>query len=111
MMKRDFQFREQDRVPPSGIAHPIRIYELMAHLHGSEPLAADSNQRQLVKLWAYARSLYDARDWPAAMDAFQACVDHAPYDEASKRLRARCESFLTRPPPPQWDGADRRGGK
>jgi len=54
---------------------------------------------------------YDSRDWPAAAEAFRACLAHAPADFATKTLLARCETFITRPPPPDWDGADRRGGK
>ncbi len=110
-----FLLRRLDRVQPVGVSHPGDIYELMAARPGRTDrpatLEASPVQIELSALWAKADAAYVARDWPAALTAFEAVLGRFPEDAPARVLADRCREFIEHPPAPDWDGVTRMSRK
>jgi adenylate cyclase len=47
---------------------------------------------------------YRAQRWEDAIERFEQVLEAMPGDQPSRLYIQRCNSFMTRPPPPDWDG-------
>ena len=91
--------RPIDIVAVKGKQRGVRIYELLAlvsdHDAKAEALAAEST---------VAIDAYLARDFTAAVAAWNRVLDRRPGDVAATMLRDRALAFVTTPPPAEWAG-------
>ncbi len=110
-----FLLRRLDRVQPLGVSHPGDIYELMAAQPGRTDLPATLEaspaQIELGALWGVADAAYVARDWQAALAAFETVLERFPEDAPARVLADRCREFIEQPPAPDWDGVTRMSRK
>ncbi|MDC0889409.1 hypothetical protein OAS42_02065 [bacterium] len=51
-----------------------------------------------------AHSRYRALDFEQAINGYKKCLELVPDDGPSRVFLNRCESYLTSPPPQDWDG-------
>lgn len=96
---RAFLCREIDLVAVKGIAHPVRIHELLAPKGGAGERAAE-----LARLFPKGLAAYRARQWAEAEKIFALLVQKHR-DPASRLFLARIRQFATRPPSKDWNGA------
>ncbi|MDH3772634.1 MAG: hypothetical protein OET79_16875 [Nitrospirota bacterium] len=96
-----FLMRSVDKVVPKGIAHPIRIYELLGGLDDTQ-----ETERIRCGRWEDAYGAYLKREWQAALDVFRSLSTKSPDDELAKIYVGRAERYLTEPPRPDWQGVE-----
>lgn len=98
-----FLFRPVDIVLPKGALEPMEIFELVGAMSesGFEP---DQSDVDYVRLWTAAMTLYRARDFQAALPAFETLVRTRPHDPVAKIYVKRAAEYVAWPPPPDWDG-------
>ena len=94
-----FAFRFLDLVAVKGKEQAVAIYELLGTAEELPP-----THRPLLAAYDVGIAAYRARDWPAAVAAFQRALRHAPDDGPSRVYLRRVEAYLRDPPPPTWDG-------
>ncbi len=91
--------RPLDVVAVKGKSRGVRVYELLAmasdHDAAAEALAADAEA---------ALDAYLARDFAAAIAAYDRILARTPGDQPAATLRARAAAFAETPPPPAWTG-------
>jgi adenylate cyclase len=97
------RYRELDKIRVVGKLLPVTIYE---PLEGLSMLDAETAGR-----FATALTLYRARDWEKARNAFKVVLEAAADDKPSKIYIERCEYFLQSPPAKGWDGVFNRAEK
>jgi adenylate cyclase len=95
-----FEARLVDRVAVKGRRGELGIYELLAPRG-----ALDQRQRALRDQYQVGLRLYQTRHWQTAREQFLEALRLSPEDGPSRALLARCEEYLTSPPPPDWNGA------
>ena len=88
--------RELDVIRVRGRQRPARIFQVVTE---DRPLSA-----QAIEAYARGRQALDARDWPAAAEAFETAVELAPTDQASAVMLQRARNLVRQPPPTDWDG-------
>jgi adenylate cyclase len=93
-------YRELDTIRMLGKDIPVTVYELI----GAEYADAES----LREGFAEALSLYRARRWEEAGQAFAALLEQFPFDRPSRIYLERCGYFANTPPPEDWDGVFNR---
>ena len=91
-----YLLRRLDRLIVKGKTEPIVVYEVLARAAEADP--AD---RARVAAFEAALALHDARDFDAALKAFQALAE---VDPPSKVYAERCKGYLELAPPPDWRG-------
>lgn len=96
---RAFVCREIDLVAVKGMAHPVRIHELLAPKGGVGERTAE-----LARLFPKGLAAYRARRWDEAEKLF-ALLAQKHKDPASRLFLARIRQFASRPPSKDWDGA------
>jgi class 3 adenylate cyclase len=84
--------RELDLLRVKGRQLPVRVYELV-DVAGATPPAH-------LARFAEGLALYRARRFAEAREAFLT----SPEDPPSRVFAARCETWMTQPPPEDWDG-------
>jgi adenylate cyclase len=99
LVKKEFVFRELDRVRVKGKAEPVGIYEPLG-LEGevAKPVLDE------LKLWNQALRAYRAQDWDQAEVALMnlsRMSDHKLYHVYTERV----EHYRKEPPGQDWDGA------
>jgi len=100
-----FLFRPLDLVVPAGTSKIIAIYQLIGTLFDGPSRVADGAVEQCAK-WQTAVELFRRREWHAALAMFQQLADQNPRDRAAQIYMERCGRFASKPPPPDWDGAE-----
>jgi adenylate cyclase len=95
----DVEVRELDAIRVVGKREPVRIYELLARAG-----ALSTPQRQLRDRFAQGLDAYRQRNWPAAREAFSACLALEPEDGPSRLFLKRLDSLEAQAPGPDWDG-------
>ena len=88
--------RELDVIRVRGRQRPARIFQVVTE---DRPLSAEA-----LDAYARGRHALDARDWPAAAQAFETAVELAPTDQASAVMLQRARNLVRQPPPTDWDG-------
>jgi len=92
-------FRELDQIRVKGKLQPVTIYELVGRSAEVSP-----ETMELISRFTAARSLYRARKWDLAQQAFQAILETTPADGPSRTYWKRCQEYLFDEPPLNWDG-------
>lgn len=92
--------REVDRIRVRGKLQPVGIFEVLDHLEEENP----ARDPRFLGLYQMALALYRRREWAKAQEGFAAALVHNDGDAVSKLYGRRCEYFLERPPPADWDG-------
>ena len=95
----NFIFRELDLIRVKGKFQPVTIYELVGR--GSDASAETS---ELLARFVAARTLFQARRWQEAQQAFQSILESNPTDGPSRTYWKRCQEYLFDEPPLNWDG-------
>jgi adenylate cyclase len=93
------EVREIDWVVMVGQTHAQTVYEIV----GAKG-ALSNAQLRLRELYARGLVAYRARQWDAALEAFNAALEAVPGDGPSLALISRVEGFKQAPPPVDWDG-------
>jgi adenylate cyclase len=90
--------REVDIVRVKGKARPTRIFEVCGIAPPPPEVAA------MVQQFEAGLRAYRAQRWENAIERFEQVLEAMPGDQPSRLYIQRCNSFMTRPPPPDWDG-------
>jgi adenylate cyclase len=92
-----FRSRELDRLAVYGRAGGLQIYELldMAKEHAEDP--------DWVGLYESGLASYRARDFAAAIHAFEKVIGLRKQDQASLLMIERCKRALAAPDGEDWD--------
>ena len=96
--------RELDRIAVYGKSEGSAIFELIA-------LAENGAQPQWAATYEDGLARYRARDFEAAIKAFEAAVSARGEDAAASMMIARCRDYIAEPPPADWDGTTVLGMK
>ncbi|MCB1172010.1 MAG: tetratricopeptide repeat protein [Leptospiraceae bacterium] len=63
-----------------------------------------AEKSQLLELYNAALNLYKQRNFQAAKEQFQQCLQIIPEDGPAKLYLDRCDTYITHPPGDDWDG-------
>ncbi|MCP4195752.1 MAG: hypothetical protein GY762_01255 [Proteobacteria bacterium] len=99
-----FLMRAIDIVAPAGVSFPITIYELLGEIGEETEFPATQMQKRMCDTWRACMAIYEARNWEQAAAGFRRFIDDYPEDKPAKHYLARCEEFICRSPPPDWNG-------
>jgi class 3 adenylate cyclase len=91
--------RELDALQVKGKTKPVRVFELLARQGDLDPALA--NVRAYFEQGLEA---YRARQWPQALQAFEAALAVNPEDAPSRLFIDRVKHFQASPPGDDWDG-------
>jgi class 3 adenylate cyclase/CheY-like chemotaxis protein len=91
--------RRLDRIRVVGVNEPILIYEVL-----ELPDSVTPELRVQTELFHEALSLFETRDWNAAMSAFGKALEKYPNDRPTTMYMERCRQYLQTPPADDWDG-------
>ncbi len=97
-VKKSFCTRKLDAVRVKGKRKPILIYELLAREE-----EVDTKTAEFIHHFEEGLDLYFKKKWENAIDSFQK-ANNLKSDSASKLFIKRCKTFLSDPPPEDWDG-------
>ncbi|MFL5385749.1 MAG: CHASE2 domain-containing protein [Longimicrobiaceae bacterium] len=92
--------REIDRVRVPGRDEPVGVYELIA----TKEQGVDERTAALVSGFAEALALCRARQFGAALEAFESLAEQYPDDGPTAVYLERCQKNTVVPPPLDWDG-------
>ncbi len=94
-----FLTRRMDRVRVVGINTPVQLFEVV-------DLKADAARAKIDFLSGFdaALSVFESKRWPESKRAFDELLKLDPEDGPSQYYRTRCEEFLKKSPPENWDG-------
>ena len=98
-----FVTRSLDVVRPKGVTQPIRIHELLGAFDLDE-LSDEHPQTDWLERWEEAFQFHLARDWPAAITAFESLAKQRPDDTVAHIHLERAQSYQKSPPDEDWDG-------
>jgi adenylate cyclase len=98
-MKTTTPSREVDLIKVKGKDRPVAVYEVLGYLAGVEP-----HLPGLLQRFNDGLSAYRARNWHAAIAAFEAAIALRSGDAPSEMYIERCRYFLETPPEADWDG-------
>jgi adenylate cyclase len=97
-LQRPATLRELDLIRVKGKDRPVAVYESLGYRAGEPGLPA------LLDLHAAGIAAYRARDWTAALRAFDTALELHPHDGPSAVYRQRCLLLRESPPEEDWDG-------
>ena len=89
--------RQVDRVVVRGKKDYVNIFQPKKHL--------DAQETQGWKLYQDAVQLYFNREFEKACQVFSSVLEYLPEDPLTKRYLTRCQSYASRPPAADWNGA------
>ncbi len=98
-VKGDFICREVDWVRVKGKLQPVKIYELL-----TERDRVENNVIEMAKYFSEGYELYHQRKFDGAIAYFQKAIDRHPGDSTARIYIERCQEFISKPPPDDWDG-------
>ncbi|MCL2411822.1 MAG: adenylate/guanylate cyclase domain-containing protein [Treponema sp.] len=90
--------RRIDRIRVIGINEPIQIHELLNTRQNAPP-----QETNLVNIFHQALDYYEKHNWKDALEGFKASLAIEGGGPSEVYIK-RCETFLTTPPPADWDG-------
>ena len=91
--------RELDLLRVVGKQEAVQVYQLMERKGQLTGAMAD-----MVVEFENALAKYKALDFEQAIAGYKKCLEIVPDDGPSRVYLNRCESYLTSPPPKDWDG-------
>ena len=106
-MKEPTPAREIDFIRVRGMETPIAIYEAMGH-HTD---ASFPHRDAALQAFNEGVSRYRRREWKDATRCFRDALGANPEDGPSRIYLERCEIFMSKPPPKNWDGVWAMQGK
>jgi adenylate cyclase len=89
--------RELDWVRVKGKAQEARIFEVLG------PADSAAQWAELIEHFQTGLQAYRARDWEAAIAAFERARQVRANDGPSDLYLRRCREYLHTPPPPNWE--------
>ena len=95
-----FSWQELDRVRVKGKAQTVNIYTPLADQSQASALNADE-----LACWQQVLAHYRAQDWAQCGQSLGALRRQAPQSVLYALYASRLEEMMSRPPPPDWDGA------
>jgi adenylate cyclase len=98
--------RVVDRVSVKGKSEGMLVYELLGMKGDPRP-----GLEELAGMSSVAFSLYTAREWEAALTAYEEILRFQPGDGPAEVLASRCRELLEGPPVDEWDGVHRMVSK
>jgi adenylate cyclase len=93
------EVRELDLITVVGRSEPIRIYELQGR---TGELVAGT--LELTQEFESGLKAYRQREWAAAEERFQRCLEIRPDDRPSAIYMERIAEMQKSPPPANWNG-------
>ena len=94
-----FPSRQIDLIKVKGKTQAVKIYELFPDT------AEYATLKTALPAFGEALGLYYARNWPQAIALFESVVLARGVDAPSTEFIERCRTFMTEPPPQDWDGS------
>jgi adenylate cyclase len=99
-MKTTTPLREIDLIKVKGKDRPVAVYEVLGYLEG----AAQPDLGEVLRRFNDGLLAYRARDWRAAIAAFERTLALRRGDAPSEMYIERCRHYLESPPEAGWDG-------
>jgi adenylate cyclase len=93
-----YTFREVDRVRVKGKTQPTRVHELLGRRGELPPRV-----QELLPLYDEALTAWGQRRFAEALACFERCAREFE-DPVSALYARRCQGYLEKPPPEDWDG-------
>lgn len=93
------EVRELDYLRVVGKQEVVHVYQLIDRKGQTTGALAD-----MMVEFEKAHSRYRALDFEQAINGYKKCLELVPDDGPSRVFLNRCESYLTSPPPQDWDG-------
>lgn len=100
LVRDEFRLQFIDRVAVKGKKKALKLYTVIGAM--KDPL--DQVVQDCLGLHEEACKAYRARDWSGATRKFQRCLELRPDDKLPAIYLERCETFLQKPPPEEWEG-------
>ncbi len=94
-----FAARRLDMVRVVGIQEPVRLYELV-----DEKRETSSSMQEALEIFDEGLQVFEQRKWKKAKDYFKQVLDIIPQDGPSQFYIERCDKFIKKAPPENWDG-------
>ncbi|MDR0878366.1 MAG: CHASE2 domain-containing protein [Treponema sp.] len=94
-----FLWRRLDRVRVVNILEPVQLWELIDTADN-----ADDAITEKVRIFHEALSLFEAKDWESALEAFTQVLSRDSEDKPAKKFVKRCQEYIKIPPTKSWDG-------
>lgn len=98
----EFIFRPVDLAAPAGTTRPVGLFELMGEQDDATESGGIARRRQTA--WAASYQCYQDRQWAAAADGFRGFQSEFGEEKLTRLYIDRCESFISKPPPADWNG-------
>jgi len=92
-------FRKLDRIRVVGKSQPIRLYELV-----EERSALRGEDLDFYDGFEKALGTFEERNWRQASERFRDLLKDRPEDGPSKIYLGRADTYIEKPPVPEWDG-------
>lgn len=96
--RKEFQFRELDRIRVKGLPNALRVLELW------DPWQSPTVASEAFQIFQTARRFYLLRDWSRAENLFRQVQLLLPGDGPSQLYLARVQQLKLNPPKENWDG-------
>src|SRR5262252_2778528 len=97
--RQDVEARELDLITVVGRSEPIRIYELLGRTG-----ELVTGTLELAHEFEDGLKAYREREWAAAEERFQRCLEMRPADRPSAIYMERIAEMRRSPPPANWNG-------
>ncbi|MFC1629307.1 adenylate/guanylate cyclase domain-containing protein, partial [Gemmatimonadota bacterium] len=92
--------RELDMIRVKGKEQPVRIFEVLETTDVGIPAGFSG----MLERYEMGLMMYRERQFADAVDIFNELVQMDPDDGPSRMNLIRCQEYLTKPPPDDWDG-------
>ncbi|QEN05585.1 CHASE2 domain-containing protein [Thiospirochaeta perfilievii] len=99
-------FRRLDRVRVIGIKTPIRLYELI-----EERSFVTKDELEAYSIFDKALTLFENKEWLEAKKLFNSVLEVLENDSASILYVNRCNDYIKKAPPSDWDGVFKMSSK
>ena len=95
----NFLVRELDRVRVVGMKEPVRLYELI-----DEKNNADDKILNALENFSAGLRLFEEKAWDDAKLSFAKVIKIYPDDGPATTFTKRCNDYIKKAPPKNWDG-------
>ncbi len=92
--------RELDMIRVKGKARPVRIFEVLE----TTDVGVPAGFAGMLERYELGLMLYREKQFGDALDIFNEIVQMDPDDGPSRMNLLRCQKYLSKPPPDDWDG-------
>ncbi len=113
LVKDYFEARLLDKIIVFGKSEPVLVYELIAEKGG-----LDTRLEKMIAVYREGLDYFYAREWEKAVEKLQMSEQLETHREVapggmspSKKIIQYCQTFMSQPPPHDWDGVIRLTSK